>query len=64
MAFWGARKVVALGKDDAAMEAGLLGLAALTGSGELGLVKSVSVRDGALRFLGGWVHVNVGLPCI
>lgn len=61
MAFWGACKVVVLGKDDDAVEAGLLDLSALTGSGELGLIESVSVRVGTLRFLGGWFYANGGI---
>lgn len=48
-------------KDDAAIDAGLLGLAALSGSGELGLVESVSVRVGALRFHSGGFHANGGI---
>lgn len=64
MTFWGARKVVVLGKDDAAMDVCLLSFASFASSGELGLIESMSIRVGTLRFLGGWVHVNVGLPCV
>ena len=61
LAFGGARKVVVLGKDDAAMDACLLSFASFAGSGKLGLIESVSVRVGTLRFLGGWFHANGGI---
>lgn len=61
LAFWGARKVVVLGKDDAVMDACLLSFASFAGSGELGLIESVSVRVGTLRFLSGWFHANGGI---
>ena len=61
MVFWGACRVVVLGKDDAAMDACLLSFASFAGSGELGLIESVSVRIGTLRFLGGWFHTNGGI---